>query len=256
MSSLAGGVLGGLSGRAVSGLLGTGWNYVVSGAVQGLVVGAGTGLATGFAGGRGSAEQMLTAAGLGAAWGAALGAVLGFASYKLAGTPPVDPATGKELSPALQVGNILNKYDPDPAVQGVHLVDQVGAVDNQLGLGYDIGQAAATRGSTAGGFVFDFIGTGWVPDGTKLFWAQGSLFNIPLGWLPAAAYSGGFLGAVVTVLFAADEMGYSYADQIMLLAKGAPYFIDFAATVWLDTNPGGNSAYNWYYNGVNKLESQ
>jgi hypothetical protein len=55
---------------------------------------------------------------------------------------------------------------------------------------------------------------------------------------------------VVNVSFAADQAGFSYADQIALLFKGAPWFIDYAETLFQEANP--NDDFNKAANAFNK----
>jgi RHS repeat-associated protein len=243
VSSLAGGLLGAVGGALKSMPL---LMYVLSGANQGAIVGLGTGLAVGYAGGKGSAEQMVKSAVQGAAWGAALGAILGAGAYYLVGKAP-----GLAF---LQIGNILNKYDPDPAVQTDVLTGQAdptgvaGAVDNQLGLGNDIGQfAIKANAPNALGFIPDFIGTQYVSGDVGLFLSNGSLVNIPLSWVPSVALSYGGFAAAVSVSFVSDQVGFSYADQIALLFKAAPWFIDYAETLFQEGNPNNdfNAAAAW-----------
>jgi RHS repeat-associated protein len=232
VSSLAGGVLGATVGGALQST--PFWEYLASGAVQGAIAGMGTGLAVGYAGGKGTAEQMLIAAATGAAWGASLGALLGLGSYFLVGNVPAGQAA------YLQIGNILNKLDPDPAVQS-GVSDVVNTFDNDAGLGNDIGVLAAKfNAPNALGLLPDFVGVQNVSGNVGLFLSNGSLVNIPLGWLPGAVLQGGGFAAAVEVSFAADQAGFSYADQIALLLKGAPFFIDYALTLFQEINPNND----------------
>jgi hypothetical protein len=170
--------------------------------------------------------------------------LLGLGSYFLAAK---DVAAG--LNVYLQAGNILNKYDPDPAIQG-SLGDSINAVDNQLGLGNDIGMMATKPSVSNGiGFIPDFIGVQATKATLGTFFSGGSLMNIPLNWIPDFVSSGG-VAAVVQVSFAADQMGFSYADQLSLLLKAAPYFTDFLWTLWSETNP--NNSYDKFGNWFNK----
>jgi len=58
-------------------------------------------------------------------------------------------------------------------------------------------------------------------------------FSLSITWLaPAVLQDAGFAGAVDTSM-AMDQAGFSYAHQLFLLLGGAPYFIDYAATMWL-----------------------
>ncbi|MGA2736451.1 MAG: toxin TcdB middle/N-terminal domain-containing protein [Bryobacteraceae bacterium] len=257
VSSLAGGVLGAMVGTALKAL--PLLAYVATGAVQGVIAGIGTGLAVGYAGGKGTAEQMLMSAVTGAAWGATLGAILGLGSYFLVGNPPTPQPGQPTAQPYLQIGNILNKYDPEPAVQD-SLTDQAGAVDNQLGLVNDLMQLGTKPSAgNALGLIPDFIGTQYVSGNVGLFLSNGSLVNIPLGWVPAAALNGGLFAAAVNVSFAADQAGFSYADQISLLFKGAPWFVDLAETIFQEINPNNDygkaaNAFNQAFGSANSNE--
>lgn len=48
--------------------------------------------------------------------------------------------------------------------------------------------------------------------------------------------------------FAADQAGFGYADQISMLLKAAPYFIDYVFTLFQEGNPN-----NWYNDAANWL---
>jgi RHS repeat-associated protein len=250
VSSLAGGVLGAAVGSTLKSL--PFLAYVVNGAVQGAIAGLGTGAAVGFKGGKGTAEQMMISAAIGSGWGASLGAVLAAGAYFLVGTPPpVQPGQGQQQA-YLQIGNIVNKYDPEPAVQS-SLTEQVGAFDNQLGLVNDLEMLGVKGGApNALGLIPDFIGTTYGSN-LGLFLSNGSLVNIPLGWVPGLALNGGLFAAVVNVSFASDQVGFSYADQVTLLFKAAPWFVDFAMTLFQETNP--DDAYNKSANSVNQFYS-
>jgi hypothetical protein len=248
VSSLAGGVLGAAVGSALKSL--PFLSYVASGVVQGAIAGFGSGLAVGFKGGKGTAEQMFLSAAIGAGWGASLGFILSAGAYFLVGNPPpVQPGQPTQQA-YLQIGNILNKYDPEPAIQQT-LTDQAGAIDNQLGLVNDLEMLGVKGGaSNALGLIPDFIGTNYGSN-LGLFLSNGSLVNIPLGWVPNVALNGGLFAAAVNVSFAADQAGFSYADQISLLFKGAPWFIDFAETLFQEINP--NNDYNKAANAFNNF---
>ncbi len=244
VTSLAGGVAGSLVGTALKGL--PLLQYVATGAVQGLIAGAGTGLAVGYAGGKGSAEQMLVSAATGAAWGASLGALLGLGTYSLVGTVPAGQTA------YLQVGNIVNKYAPDPAIQGGWF-GALNAADNDLGFGNDAAVLATNAsGPNALGLLPDFIGVQNISDSTQvgLFFSNGSIVNISLGWVPSAALNSGAFASLVTVSFAADQAGFSYADQLSLLLKAAPLFIDYALTLFQEGNP--NNDFNAVSNAINR----
>ena len=244
VTSLAGGVLGSVVGGALKSL--PFLSYVASGTIQGAIAGLGTGAATGFAGGKGSAEQVLMSAAMGAAWGAALGAVLSAGTYGLLGTVP----QGKTAY--LQIGNIVNKYDPDPAVQD-SLGDVINTFDNDAGFGNDVGVLATKfDASNALGMLPDFIGVQNSSQSLGLFLSGGSLVNIPLNWVPQVVVSNGGFAAVVTVSFAADQAGFSYADQVSLLMKAVPYFVDYAFTLFQEGYPND---WDWLGNQINQAFS-
>ena len=253
VTTLAGGALASV---ATSWLDGTPLlQYAITGALEGQISGAGTGLAVGFAGGKGSAEQMLTAAAKGAEWGEDLGLLLSIGGYSLVGT------VSKGETAYLQVGNIVNKYSPDPVLQGGWL-GALGGADNDLGLGNDVAQLAASPGvGNAAGLIPDFIGVQNISGSTAVgtFFSNGSLVNISLGWVPSAALNNGAFAAVVTVSFAADQAGFSYADQLSALLKGAPLFIDYALTLFQEVNPhndfnGASNAINRWFGSANPNE--
>lgn len=247
VTSLAGGLLGSAIGGALKSL--PFLEYALSGAVQGAIAGLGTGMAIGYAGGKGSAEQIVAAAAQSAAWGAALGFILGAGAYFLVGKAPANAY--------LQLGSTINKYDPDPAVQTdiitgqPDLTGQAGAVDNQLGLGYDIGTFAIKPSvPNALGFIPDFIGTQYLSGNVDTFFSNGALINIPLGWVPNVALNFGGFAAVANISFAADQASFSYATQLSYLFKAAPWFVDFAEEIFQDLNP--NNDYNTAASGINK----
>ena len=244
VTSLAGGALGSIVGSALKAL--PLLEYVAAGAVQGVIAGAGTGFAVGYAGGKGSAEQMLMAAVTGAAWGASLGALLGLGAYALVGSVPAGQTA------YLQLGNIVNKYDPDPAIQGGWF-GALNTADNDLGFGNDAAMLAANpSGPNALGLLPDFIGVQNISNTTQVgtWFANGSLVNISLGWVPSAALNSGAFAALVSVSFAADQAGFSYADQLSLLLKAAPLFVDYALTLFEEINP--NNDFNKVSNAINR----
>ncbi len=247
-SSLGGGVLGALAGSALKAM--PFLAYVANGAVQGAIAGLGSGLAVGFKGGKGSAEQMMLSAALGAAWGAALGAAIAGGTYFLLNSPPPIKPGQPPQQAYLQLGNIPNKYFPVSQFQQT-VADQVNTVDNDVGFANDVTMLATRGGAgTALGLVPDFIGVQY-GNNLGMFLSNGSLINIPLGWLPSAALNGGLFSATVTVSFAADQAGFSYADQVSLLFKAVPFFIDFAETLFQEVNP--NNDYNKAANAFNQF---
>jgi RHS repeat-associated protein len=255
VTSLAGGVLGAaLSGGVTGGLPLA--QYVTTGALQGAIAGTGTGLAVGYAGGKGSAEQMLQAAVSGMAWGASLGFLLSLgAGLMLGATVP------KGQTPYLQVGNLANKYAADPVLQGGP-VGAASALDNGLGLGDDISQVALRPNlANAGGLVPDFVGVANIPSAQSVgtWFSNGSLANFSLAGVQSAVLNGGAFAAVVPVSFAADQWGFSYADQVSLLLKGAP-FVDFAVAIFQQLNyekssTAANDAFNRAFGSANPNES-
>jgi hypothetical protein len=61
------------------------------------------------------------------------------------------------------------------------------------------------------------------------------------------------------VSLAADQAGFSYADQISLLFKTAHWFIDFAETVFQELNPNNDynkaaNAFNQFFGSANSNE--
>jgi hypothetical protein len=240
VSSLAGGALG--SGVA-SGLKGLPLlEYVVSGAVQGAVAGAGSGLAVGYAGGAGNASKMWHSVEIGAMWGASLGAILGLGAYLLVGSAPAGSHVYAQLF------NIPNKYFADPQTGFMNFT---GSVDNDLGIGNDIGMVITAPGLGTGlGFVPDFVGVQPSAVALGFFWDGGSLINIPLGWVPSVALNGGAFASAVDVSFAADQAGFSYADQVTLLLKAAPLFLDYALTLFQE---GDVSDYQGVATSFNKF---
>jgi RHS repeat-associated protein len=255
MTSLAGGVLGSALSAGVTGGLPLA-QYVATGTLQGAIAGAGTGLAVGYAGGKGSAEQMLQAAVSGMAWGASLGFLLSLGTgVMLSATVP------KGQTPYLQIGNLANKYLPDPLVQG-GAFGAASAADNDLGLGNDIGQLALHPSlGTAGGLGPDFVGVANLPSTQAVgpWFTNGSVLNVSLTGVQSAVLNGGAFAAVVPVSFAADQWGYSYADQVALLLKGAP-FVDYAVAIFQQANYGNSStdaddAFNRAFGSANPNES-
>jgi hypothetical protein len=147
--------------------------------------------------------------------------------YFLVGNPPATAPgqPGQPVQAYWQIGTTINKYDPDPAIQGTGfsgLVGQESAVENQYQLGLDIGQFARTS-SGAGNFVPDFIGSTYLQETGISWFSNGAILNIPLGWLPSAALNGGLFAAVTSASIAADQLGVSYADQISFLLKPVPF---------------------------------
>src|SRR5262249_39792700 len=149
--------------------------------------------------------------------------------------------------------------DPEPAIQGT-VTEQAGALSNQAGLMNDLVEEGAwPSASNAVGLVPDFVGTQYVSGNVGLFLSNGSLVNIPLRWVPSAALNGGLFSAAVNVSFAADQAGFSYADQISMLFKGAPWFADLAETIFQEVNPRNDynkagNAFNSAFGSANSNE--
>ena len=80
------------------------------------------------------------------------------------------------------------------------------------------------------------------------FWDQGAVFNIPLGWIPTATFQYGFFSQLVSASMVADQAGFSYADQVGMIIKGAPYFIDYAYTLFTEADPGESDKVNKAFN--------
>jgi RHS repeat-associated protein len=251
--ALLGGLLGGVAaftGGALGMVIGHAlgetsfWAFVVTGTTQGILTGAATGLATGYAGGAGSGENIWKSVLQNAAWGGALGFVLS------AGTWATLYAAGG--SQYLQVLTVQNKYDAAKAYSESGIGGFLNTTDNQAGLGNDIGVAIAHGGPTGGdigGGIFDFItpAPGSVTQ-ADFFWDQGAVFNIPLGWIPTATFQYGFFSQLVSASMIADQAGFSYADQVGMIIKGAPYFIDYAYTLFTEADPGESDKVNKAFN--------
>jgi hypothetical protein len=50
---------------------------------------------------------------------------------------------------------------------------------------------------------------------------------------------------------AADQLGYSYADQVFMLSKAAPWGIDYLVTMFQETNV--LASYTWLTDHGNQL---
>jgi hypothetical protein len=220
---------------------------VVSGAVQGAIAGFGTGMAVGYAGGKGNAEQMFLHAATGALWGMSLGALLGLGTYFVcASPPPVSPGQQPATSPYLQIGSI-NQLNPAAAQTSAGVVS---SVNGQLTLGNDIAEMATNvSGSNTAGLLGDFVGTRYLADDASIFFSNGALLNIPIGWVPSAVLNDGAFAALVNVSFAADQAGFTFADQLTKILKMTP--VGFLMTVFVEWNP--NNDYNTAANGLNQF---
>jgi hypothetical protein len=109
----------------------------------------------------------------------------------------------------LNFGNIIEKFGQangssvDNTANGVQSVAQM-AVPG--GGGFDFSNVA--------GFLSNFVSSGK---------SAGGLFSIPISGLSEMLTNAG-LAATVNVSMAADQLGFSYADQIVALSGAAPYF--------------------------------
>ena len=237
-TSLIGGVLLSPLGSSAGSLISnTTWStlvkYAVAGALQGAVAGAGTGLAAGFAGGKGSAEGMLLAAAKGAAWGAAIGALVGAGvGYATLQKIPSGwwswDAYCQKFGTYTSVGADFNSALNDASVplSGIELFGT----------------------SVSGGI------TGLAPSVLSGF--QPVELTV-LNWAAGAAFSYGGFAALVDISMAADQAGYSYAQQFSLLLGVATAFVPIAGPAIGDAlkltqilDPSGYSAVERGFNNA------
>jgi RHS repeat-associated protein len=180
------------------------WSFIVGGLTQGAIAGAGTGLAIGFAGGKGSAEAMLNSMAKGALWGGALGGLTGAGLGLLYTTN----------SNYLNFFNITEKFG-----QGGSFKNAVNSVDNTANGIQSVAQFSVPGG---GGFNFSNVAgfmTNFVSSGSS----AGGLFSISISGLDGVLTNAG-LAATVNVSMAADQLGFSYAEQLVALSG--------AVTIW------------------------
>jgi RHS repeat-associated protein len=227
-TSLAGGALGGAAAGGIDALVGgtkTFFSFVAAGAIQGTLAGAGTGLAVGFAGGKGSVEQALIAMAKGAAWGAALGALLGAGVGAIAGTGITGTGTPDKF---LNIGAFGQKFADFTSTSTA-----INSADNFAGVTESMAQLSMPGGVNAGNLL------GLLPNFITTNEQAAGWFSLSITWLaPAVLQDAGFAAAVDSSM-AMDQAGFSYAHQLFLLLGAAPYFIDYAATMWSIADQGG-----------------
>jgi hypothetical protein len=227
-TSLAGGALGGAAAGGIDALIGgtkTFFSFVAAGAIQGTLAGAGTGLAVGFAGGKGSVEQALIAMAKGAAWGAALGALLGAGVGAIAGTGITGAGTPDKF---LNIGAFGQKFADFTSTSTA-----INSADNFAGVTESMAQLSMPGGVNAGNLL------GLLPNFITTNEQAAGWFSLSITWLaPAVLQDAGFAAAVDSSM-AMDQAGFSYAHQLFLLLGAAPYFIDYAATMWSIADQGG-----------------
>jgi RHS repeat-associated protein len=227
-TSLIGGALGAIAANAINaGLVTTAgagvstpymsfWSFVVSGLIQGTIAGAGTGLATGFAGGKGSADAMLMSMAQGAIWGGTLGGLMGVGLGSV--------LSGQNPNQYLNFFNIIEKFGQgnlnsvDNAANGIQSVAQM-AVPNGGGFSF----------SNVAGFMGNFVSNGPT---------AGGLYSISIIGLQEMVSNAG-LAAAVDVSMAADQLGFSYAAQVVSLLGLAPYFVDVIVAQAQLSDPNG-----------------
>ncbi len=236
-TSLAGGAIGGAAAAGVDSLIGgskTLLSFVVAGAIQGTLAGAGTGLAVGFAGGKGTAESMLISMAKGAAWGAALGTMLGFGIGSIVGTG----WTGTDTPDTqLDFGAWAHKLADMSSTSAA-----INSADNSAGITESMFQIAQPGGVNAGNLL------GLFPTFLTTSPQAAGWFSLSITWLgPAVLQDAGFAAAVDTSM-AMDQAGFSYAHQLFLLIGAAPYFIDYAATMWQIADPSGLDSFEVGFN--------
>jgi RHS repeat-associated protein len=225
-TSLAGGALGGLAATGVDAAFGathTLLSFAVAGAIQGTLAGAGTGLAIGFAGGKGTVESALIAMAKGAAWGATLGTLLGFGIGSIVGTGLTGAGTPDKF---LNIGAFGQKFLDSSSTSAT-----INSIDNWGGVQESLAQLSSPGGFTASnlaGLLPNLITTNEVAAG----W-----LSIPLGWVAPAALEDAGFAAAVDVSMASDQAGFSYAHQLSFLLGAAPYFVDYAVTLFNILDP-------------------
>jgi RHS repeat-associated protein len=225
-TSLAGGALGGLAATGVDAAFGathTLLSFAVAGAIQGTLAGAGTGLAVGFAGGKGTVESALISMAKGAAWGATLGALLGLGVGAVVGTGLTGAGTPDKF---LNIGAFGQKFADSSSTSAT-----INTIDNWGGVQESLAQLASPGGFNAanlGGLLPNLVTTsenaaGWL--------------SIPLGWVAPAVLEDAGFAAAIDVSMASDQAGFSYAHQLSFLIGAAPYFVDYAVTLFSIIDP-------------------
>jgi RHS repeat-associated protein len=234
VGALLGGVTsyaGAMMGTAAASSLNAGVTYnrtisfMISGLLQGESAGLGTGLAVGFAGGKGSLDSMLKATAQGALWGATLGGVIG-----------------------LGLGFVVGGADPDKFINvfsfGEKFAKQgnpwtlYGDVDNWLNAGQSVVQMIIPGGGglstqNIGGFLTNFVSTGATKSG---------LFSISLDGVANVFLNDGALTAVVNVSMLTDQLGFTYAQQFVMLMGAAPV-LDLFFAQWQLSDPSGLNSF-------------
>src|SRR5262249_1957500 len=85
--------------------------------------------------------------------------------------------------------------------------------------------------------------------------AAAGWLSIPLGWVAPAALEDAGFAAAVDVSMASDQAGFSYAHQLSFLVAAAPYFIDYAITMFNILDPTDfnktETAFNNAYGSAN-----
>jgi hypothetical protein len=61
--------------------------------------------------------------------------------------------------------------------------------------------------------------------------------SIPLGWVAPAVLEDAGFAAAIDVSMASDQAGFSYAHQLSFLIGAAPYFVDYAVTLFSIIDP-------------------
>jgi RHS repeat-associated protein len=243
-TSLAGGALGAAVSDGIDSLINgtqclvapTFESFVAAGAIQGTLAGAGTGLAIGFAGGKGTAEQALTAMAKGAAWGATLGALLGAATGGIAGSG----FTGTDTPDRFLNWGAFDQKFADFSSFGKF----VNSADNAGGLTESFVQIGSPGGLNAPDLI------GLLPNLVTTSNQAAGWWSWDITWLaPAVLSDAGFAGAV-NASMAMDQAGFSYAHQLFFLVGAAPYFIDYAATMWQIADQSGQNSFEKGFNNA------
>jgi RHS repeat-associated protein len=183
---------------------------IAAGAIAGAVMGAGSGVAIGYAGGQGDSQSIWKHFLAGAFSGALSGAVMGFV------------VAGLNSTSVLKIGT-LDKFDPAKAAAGDAL-DKVNYLDNAGSVGQDLTHTAVT-GDWAAYTEFVNAGTGsqeWTWG--NIFFNNGAVLNIPIGWVPTAAlHYGGIVGMIQLSIGLDKFAGLAYDTQIIFLFNAFPF---------------------------------
>jgi hypothetical protein len=178
-------------------------------------------------------EQALIAIAKGAAWGATLGALLGAGIGAIAGTG-ITGSGAPDLF--LNIGAFGQKLaDFTSTSTAINSADNFGGVTESLF------QLSSLGGFNAGNLL------GLLPNLVTTN-EQAAGWPLSITWLaPAVLQDAGFAAAVDTSM-AMDQAGFSYANQLFLLLGAAPYFIDYAATMWLIADQKGLDSFEAGFN--------